>query len=232
VSINNYKESFFFELLGLTFLFIPCAVQTKKRIIQSLNPLFSKLQFVGWTIGAFTVFVFASTLYEANQSMRKLSSDTVSDLTRQLVGAEAQRDAMLSFVSLLLLPVIRAHNNLMFECFMLEKTKEALLKQAKSASDYAQSLMNAKDNDKDKDKMSKKKGERKENEEKENENKNKNDELESKKIKELENQLEDLQTRLNLSNQSRDEFKEKLSSAEKEIQSLRENDPSSSKKDR
>jgi len=49
---------------------------------------------------------------------------------------------------------------------------------------------------------------------------------------EVENEIEALKVRLAISNQSRDEFKEKLKLAEKEIEQLRGNDPTNTKKDK
>jgi len=136
---------FFSELAALGFLFMPFSFNTKKSIILKLRPLFVKLQFVTWTIAVFVGFVFTSTFYDSIQNPAKVSNEVIEIMPNKLLKAEAQRDAMLSFASLLLFPIIQAHGKLMFQCFSLQQSNEAMTKQAKSASDYARSLLSEKE---------------------------------------------------------------------------------------
>ncbi|ETO25208.1 hypothetical protein RFI_11928 [Reticulomyxa filosa] len=131
---------------------------------------------------------------------------------RKLAGAEAQRDAILSFLSLLLFQVIRVHSKLLLESNTLHQSKEALLKQAKSASEYAKLLLNEKPDSKNKDKDTNAKAAPQ---------KSGGD---VKDEQELINEIEGLETRLRLSDQSRDEYKEKLKLVEAEIDKLRASD--------
>jgi len=218
------------ELVSLVFLFMPCGLNFKRSVILNIQLMY-RLRFIVWTIWGCIGFIFISTLYDA------LERSKPSVETDKLLTTQAQRDAMLSFVSLLLFPIIRAHSNLLSECYLLQQSKEALTKQAQSASNYAKSLLN------DSTIGATGKKTLSEDEKKSSAMTNTTTTTtssativtgnwEKKSKEELIQELEGLQARLHLSNQARDEYKNKLKDAEKEITAIRQNDPTNTKKDK
>mmetsp|Transcript_59027 Transcript_59027/g.93940 ORF Transcript_59027/g.93940 Transcript_59027/m.93940 type:complete len:231 (-) Transcript_59027:74-766(-) len=121
------------ELFVLFIVFVPVLSNVKRSVLLSLAPLFSKMQLVFWIFTSFIAFIFVTTVKEVYYSGNALSPSSM-DATAKLEMARNERDALMSFITLLLLPVIHFHSNAVVKVYKLEQSLTAMTKQASNVS--------------------------------------------------------------------------------------------------
>merc|ERR1712228_74094 len=144
---------------ALFIVFVPFLTRLKKSLLQAIAPLFSKIQLVFWIFWSFVGFIFATTINDA------YFSNTVTatmDATAKLEMARNERDALMSFLTLLLLPIIHFHGKSELNIYSKERSLEAMTKQAVNASNQLKALLIAQPDDRKKSNDNKKKKDGKE----------------------------------------------------------------------
>lgn len=161
----------YFELFALFIVFVPFLTRLKKSLLQAIAPLFSKIQLVFWIFWSFVGFIFATTIndaYFSNTVTATMDATGICFLlcayvihlfcfTAKLEMARNERDALMSFLTLLLLPIIHFHGKSELNIYSKERSLEAMTKQAVNASNQLKALLIAQPDDRKKSNDNKKK---------------------------------------------------------------------------
>lgn len=156
----------YLELFALFIVFVPFLAKLKRSILLSISPLFSKIQLIFWIFWSFVGFIFVTTIKDAYFSNNNLTSTTMDatgiiflyflytshDIicalwqnTAKLELARNERDALMSFITLLLLPIIHLHSKSVLNIYKLQQSVTAMTKQAKNASSQYMQLLKEQD---------------------------------------------------------------------------------------
>ena len=112
---------------------MPFGGSFKRFVLTNTAPLFSKLQYLLWVIWSFVGFVFVTSFRE--------TFAVALDATAKLDLARNERDSLLSFLALLLLPSLYVESKSTFSIYRLEQSNIAMVKQAMNASDQLKTLL-------------------------------------------------------------------------------------------
>ena len=136
------------------------------------------------------------------------------DMTTRIQGIESERDAMLSFSAFILFPLIKIHSSFILKEFRMEQSQVALAKQATNASKLLKDLMVEKE-----EKSKKEKAQKKSNQDSKDSKENKENEL-SEKEQLLQDQIDALKAKLEISNSQRNDFKQELDLMKEKVKQL------------
>jgi len=195
------RWTLYLELIALFIVFIPILTTFKRSVLLTIAPLFSSIQLVFWIFWSFIGFIFVTTVKDAyfNDTTK---DPTTLDAAARLELVRNERDAMMSFITLLLLPIIHLHGKSVLKTYKLEQSVTAMTKQATNASQQLLAML-------DQEKANDQKQKKKETEKKKNNGGEltQNDELElfkaryakmEKKYKDLEFELKQSQEQLSM----------------------------------
>eukprot|EP01083_Nonionella_stella_P258835 884222_1 len=98
----------YLELFALFIVFVPYGQNIKRSLLLSISPLFSKIKLAFLIFWSLILFIFGTTFKDVYFS--KTPSDNTMDATAKLELARNERDLLMSFITLLLIPLVYVHS--------------------------------------------------------------------------------------------------------------------------